>query len=259
MVLWDEIAEQGKFLRDDVEMEFYKMAKLDWDGVINDDTMKNYLYSIRNASPIRNAIINRMVEMPWSYLISFLNFYSNVTLPKQYGVYYTKKKGLEFKILNPSNNYEKLEKKFKDHVRTLDMHDTRLMLKKYAKEVNDKFSGILALEDDERTKLKIEQNENDLMLLEELTGISIEDWKYYFSDLTNETKQYESVDGVLVPKTYSSYDELLRSNAYRVTKQYWRQSNLNLLFAMKRVDVAVSTGEINSDMAFEKEFKKFFS
>lgn len=261
--LWTDIAEEHNFPIDDVQRSFYHISKLDISNVRNDDTFRAWLISQRTGDPVTDAVLSRFVSIPWSTAISFFNFYANTKLTKQYGMYYSKRKGMELKLLNPSETYGDFVNKFNSIINFTGAKGLRIKVKDYAAQVNKDFASYLTLTSDQRYALKKKQFESDLNFLSELTGIPSETWRNYFTEQTKETYQLFEVGNKKL-KNFKSMENLFREEPLRKSNDGkfmpYRQSNLmvSLLFGMQgQVNKDIQNG-VPQDEAFLKAFKRFF-
>lgn len=260
---WKSIAEETGETLDNIQRSFYHISKLNIDNVRNDETFRAFLTAQRTGDRLHDAILSRFMSVPWKTAISFFNFYSNTKLTPQYGLYYTRKKGLELKLLNPAESYGDYVNRFNDMLRIADPGKLRVRLKDYAAKVNKDFTMYKTLSKEDRYELKKKQFDDDLQLLNEITGISVDTWRSYFTDQTKETYQlFEKGNKAL--KNFKSMENLFREEPLRIINgEYvpYRQSNLmvSLLFGMnKKINEKIMAGVSQND-AFMEAFVNFFT
>jgi hypothetical protein len=258
--LWVSIAEEHELSKEEVELAFLGISKLNMDAVRNDDTFHAWLMSQRTGDKATDAILSRFLSISWSQALSFFDFYSNVVLAKQYGMYYTKKKGMEFKLLNPSEQYGEMTSIFNKNLRTFTAKELRTKVKAYADQVNKDFQMYRTLDAKGKYDLKKAQFYKDLQFLYEVTGIPAEVWSNYFSEQTKETYQYTK-KGDPRATNFKTMENLFKEEPLRLNGDPWRQSNLmmNLLFGsmQSKYKKDVEAGVLQ-DVAFMKHFKNYF-
>jgi hypothetical protein len=260
--LWKQVGEQNDIPREKVEMEFHFMAiSPSINSVIDEATYIEWLTKQRDESKVRGAISEFLLQrstsgelvIPFTKMLSAIDFYSNVRLVKQYGMIFDKK-GARMDDLNPPQSYAEFLEKFYKHIETFGFERARQELIKYDAESDQLFKNEGLLTEEERAGLKRIQFERDLELLEKITGIEASRWRSYFYGKTNETIQFPAPNsGQKID--FGSYDNVLNKDSFRPSysgKWYFlRQSNL--LFNLKLL-----SKERDEDV-FRKKFIDYFT
>ena len=264
--LWQQIAEQSKHSREQIELAFHEIAMLPSLETVKDEaTYIDWLVRSRNAETANEALIKALTEtnesgkllVPFSKMVSALQFYSNLRLIKQIAMVLEKTKtGIEISqsSLNPSETYEEFLKNFESKIKSFSTDNIREIFAKYKSENGHRFDFARRMSSEELYKARLDQHTADLKLLQDLTGF---DWSEYFTDQTNETTQ-AGIEEHNVPQTnFGTYDNLMRSQAFRWSPAAgrffpWEQSNLvfNLINKVSKE---------TDDKAFKDKLINFFT
>ena len=234
--LWRELADDLRVGRDLVEKTFFQMAVANPLQVTSEDTFQFYLDENKSDDRVQNAIIEKLRILDFGSVVSIFNFYENVRLVSQFGIFINKGV-LQRKELNPPINLEDFINKFLNKTNTYVFIDEGVTSEgeTYTRE----YSGIEAISERlnrhreyvnvmkerfmdktsaERTEIRREIHMSDLTLLSELTGLSVTTWKDYFISRTKETVAY-TTPRLDKEQDFKSYDKLLEKDTYRPAKK----------------------------------------
>lgn len=266
--LWKSISEEHNLSRDAVERAFYHISKLNIDNVRNEETYKAFLIASRSGDTATDAVLVRLMSIPFATAVSIFNFYTNTKITKQYGIYIDKR-GVSVKLLNPAESYADFISNFNKNIGVLGIGTIISKIKEHRRESEKDFAEYSTLNPKQRYLLKKNQFEKDLLLLSEVTNISIDIWRNYFTEQTRETYQLsEPQRGT--EKNFGTMDELFKNESYRVGsdgKAYnYRQSNLvfNLLYTLpssiNKLIIGTDTKQgLSQEEAQLKAFTTFFT
>jgi hypothetical protein len=262
--LWREIADDLGVGRDLVEKTFYRLAIAKPLQITNEDTFQFYIDENLSEDRVQNAILEKLRSLGFGVVTSLYDFYENVRLIPQFGIFINKG-FLQRKELNPPINLEEFINNFRNvtaNYRYISEHGRSYSgieavherVKKHRLETKARTERFMDNSPERRTEIRKEQHESDLALLTELTGIDANVWIDYFVSRTNETVAFINPEGTQ-KQDYKSYDKLLEKDTYRPSKGKFAPRVQSTLMGYLTFEVAY----ISVLSEFEEEYNKFFT
>ena len=234
--IWSEIAEETGISRERLESEFIRFVhEFGWQSVTNEAEAKTFLLSQKSGNDIRNSIIDKLQALTLPQLISIFDFYENVRVMKHYALR-VDNDGFELRDLSAGISYEdfvqqtmstlsryqyeeagkKYQQGFPSVQARIQKHTRDAKKRQDMLDVSIKRDGDAGIEN--RRAIKLKQHEEDLKLLEDITGIPAETWNEYFVPQTKETEAHISADQKSSDKKsrFSSYQQMLMEDTWNI-------------------------------------------
>jgi hypothetical protein len=265
--LWRSISDKTGSTRENIERNFFLIAKNpDINEYLrNEESFHEYLDSYETDDLSTKEIINSLRNASFKSIISLFDFYSNLYLTKQYGLFYNKG-FFSLKLLNPSQKYDDFVDSLKNTIQSFKFQDyqgykaLKFAIQDHTGKRNERFKSnnnkdwtyYDSLSKEEREKLRREQHESDVQFLSSITGITPSLWRQYFNQQTRETFAYASKEAEN-ESNYITYDNLLSNDTWRKGK--------NMMYRRIQSDIAFQLWQQtvnNPNISFEVAFDNFF-
>jgi predicted NAD-dependent protein-ADP-ribosyltransferase YbiA (DUF1768 family) len=263
--LWDQVQKLSNTKKDAIVTEFFKMAKDDrYNKVRDQESYVGFLELFRNQSGTHNGIIDVLKTQSYDHMRSLFNFFKNVRKTKHIAAI-LRGESVSMPILNVGPNYQELTDTFDQKTASISLNiygkDYQgiegIMLRiqdnlQQAKKIQTNWNN---LTEDQRVEQVKEQHEKDLQMLEDITGIDSDTWRFYFNKQNKETEAYYDKNPS-AKVTFNTYEELLEKPVYRKSgDRYFPRVQSDLVFFL--YTTLQQTGSLDAESRM-RVFKNYF-
>lgn len=229
--LWREISLQTGIQRERIESEFIRFAQSEnWSEVVNEETKNEFLDSKIGDDIALNSILTSLQAIKYSDFVSMLAFYTNIRVLKHQKLI-VGTNNIVVSELSTGLRYEEFVDTFISNVKEYSYtigdktyrgyEAVKLKFQQHIKErIKREYKIKLLMETqgnlNARNILRKEQHEQDLLLLQDITGIPKSVWNSYFENKrTLEKEAIVSKDGRKKTR-FGTYEQLLEEDTYNV-------------------------------------------